>query len=615
MVALFVLLMGAALLWAKPAHAATKWVTNTLDSGVGSLRNQLAGTSAGDTIAFSVTGVITINRELSITHSVIISGRGMDLLTINGNDASRVFTVANNIPAQIKNLTIANGSADTGAGIQNAGVLTVTGVRFINNKATGTGFGGGILNDGRLIIINAIFSGNNASKYGGAVFNQRILTLTSSTLVGNSAYYGGGGVFNVIPGMVSEGSANGVSGLSIISDCNVLTNTTTAGYWDAGGGIFNYYGAMTVMGGLVAYNSALRGGGLYNFYGSVSVNNASITDNAATLSPGNSPGGGGGIFSSGYVTLVNTLVARNTANSGGGIFHYDGGQLRLISSTIDSNSSGGISINTQSQLVLISSTISNNGGGIRADHVQMWIDGSAIHNNTSYDGSGIWMFSSALTMTNSSVYSNHGSGDGGGISSVMSILLINTSTIYSNTTTGWGGGIASQMGYYRGALTITQSTIAGNHADGGGGGIYAGYGDALLNYDTIVRNTTGGSGGGLVVNVGAAVVTGAIIAESTGGDCSGSVQSIGHNLDSDATCSFTATTDISNTPPILGPLQNNGGYTLTSIPLPGSPAIDAGGNTCPAKDQRGKSRPQNHACDIGAVEALMKYGLLPTVIR
>ena len=86
MILLFVLLMGAALLWAKPARAATIWVTNTLDSGAGSLRNQLAGTSAGDTIAFSVTGVITINRELSITHSVIISGSDMDLLTLNSHD-------------------------------------------------------------------------------------------------------------------------------------------------------------------------------------------------------------------------------------------------------------------------------------------------------------------------------------------------------------------------------------------------------------------------------------------------------------------------------------------------------------------------------------------------
>lgn len=59
---------------------------------------------------------------------------------------------------------------------------------------------------------------------------------------------------------------------------------------------------------------------------------------------------------------------------------------------------------------------------------------------------------------------------------------------------------------------------------------------------------------------------------------------------------------------ILNPtLSNNGGLTQTHALVPGSPAIDGAG-TCPAKDQRGVSRPQDGnndglpICDIGAFE-------------
>jgi len=65
--------------------------------------------------------------------------------------------------------------------------------------------------------------------------------------------------------------------------------------------------------------------------------------------------------------------------------------------------------------------------------------------------------------------------------------------------------------------------------------------------------------------------------------------------------------------PLLGPLANNGGSTLTHALLPGSPAIDAGDPAvCAAApvnnlDHRGVARPQGSACDIGAVEADLIY--------
>lgn len=57
--------------------------------------------------------------------------------------------------------------------------------------------------------------------------------------------------------------------------------------------------------------------------------------------------------------------------------------------------------------------------------------------------------------------------------------------------------------------------------------------------------------------------------------------------------------------PLLGPLQDNGGFTLTQAPGPGSPAVDAGDPAnCSGVDQRGVARPQGPRCDIGAVEVI-----------
>jgi hypothetical protein len=100
-----------------------------------------------------------------------------------------------------------------------------------------------------------------------------------------------------------------------------------------------------------------------------------------------------------------------------------------------------------------------------------------------------------------------------------------------------------------------------------------------------------------------------------GGDCrveapSGSSTSHGYNLDSDGSCQLTAPTDLPGTDPRLGPLQDNGGPTLTHALLPGSPALDAipwGVNGCGTSligDQRWQARPEagEGACDIGAYE-------------
>src|SRR5262249_52070792 len=92
----------------------------------------------------------------------------------------------------------------------------------------------------------------------------------------------------------------------------------------------------------------------------------------------------------------------------------------------------------------------------------------------------------------------------------------------------------------------------------------------------------------------------------TAPDLSGSLGSQGHNLigNTEGGSGFHET-DLLNVNPLLGPLQDNGGPTLTHALLPGSPAIDGGDPTdAPEWDQRGEGfyRVVGKNIDIGAYE-------------
>src|SRR5215831_16628199 len=90
-------------------------VTNTNDSGTGSLRDALAAANDGDTIdATGVSGTILLTSgELQINHNVTINGPGAASLSVNGNATSRVFeNFASDVT--ISGFTVTNGLPLTG---------------------------------------------------------------------------------------------------------------------------------------------------------------------------------------------------------------------------------------------------------------------------------------------------------------------------------------------------------------------------------------------------------------------------------------------------------------------------------------------------------------------
>jgi hypothetical protein len=166
-------------------------------------------------------------------------------------------------------------------------------------------------------------------------------------------------------------------------------------------------------------------------------------------------------------------------------------------------------------------------------------------------------------------------------------------------------------------VTVTLRALTIRHGSIGGPGYPPAYGGGLANEGTLtlIQSTvSGNNGGGGLWNEGTLTLTHSLVANHSSGDCgNGSTSAVisqGYNLDSDGSCQLTAPTDRPGVDPLVGPLQDNGGPTLTHALLPGSPAIDAipwsanGCGTSLISDQRWQARPQpvGAACDIGAYE-------------
>jgi hypothetical protein len=218
----------------------------------------------------------------------------------------------------------------------------------------------------------------------------------------------------------------------------------------------------------------------------------------------------------------------------------------------------------------------------------------------------------SLTIVNSTIAGNTSVTGGAGIRAGGATLTIVNSTISGNQTTGSPGfGPALYVAGSKTKATVTNSTISGNVAAENSSARSAVFSNGEL---TLINSTVvGNDGGGIRRNSGTVTLFNSIVASQvTGPDCeTPSVVSEGHNLDSDGTCNLTAPGDQPNVDPLLEPLQDNGGRTLTHALLAGSPAINAGARIgCPTTDQRGIARPQGPSCDIGAFEF---DGLVATV--
>jgi uncharacterized protein (TIGR03437 family) len=263
------------------------------------------------------------------------------------------------------------------------------------------------------------------------------------------------------------------------------------------------------------------------------------------------------------------------------------------------------------------------GGGILSDSNLTLTRCNIVSNASTLAGGGIYLAGSTGTFTECSFNGNMSGGDGGGAVTVRGGAngMFTGCTFNGNTTSGNRGG-AVELNNSSGAFT--NCTVSGNMANFGAGiALFNTSGNQTLAVTncTITGNTSFGNNvSGLLVEVATGLTTTAtlrnsIIANNSGiNNVGGIISSQGFNLTSDNSTTFlNQATDITNTNPQLGALQNNGGATPTHALLPNSPAIDKGSAVAGlTTDQRGRTRPFDVAgisaanggdsSDIGAVE-------------
>ncbi len=232
-------------------------VTNTSDSGPGSLRQAIAASNAtpgADTITFQsgVTGsIILTSGQLTITDALTIVGPGANQLAISGNNASGVFEIrAVTSDVTISGLTVTNGRGSYAGGgilVGTVGTFNLINAAVTNNTATDTGggleFGPKLNSPSTLNISGSTFSGNR-SKEGGAIHLEGgTANITNTTISGNTATeaYGGGisnfeSVITINHSTITGNSSSGTSvrgsggGVANLNITNItVANTIIAG--------------------------------------------------------------------------------------------------------------------------------------------------------------------------------------------------------------------------------------------------------------------------------------------------------------------------------------------------------------------------------------------------
>lgn len=336
-------------------QAASFTVTNTLDSGVGSLREavQLANSLPGaDIIDFSITtgSTIYLSSELNISDSVTITGPGAGdpgSIILDGGNANRHIN-AGGFPAYsgqsitLENITLTNGNSGSDEG------------------------GAVLVNNADLILNHSLISGNSADGAyaggGGIAVRNGNATLTQSTISGNTVtglYANGGGL------LVSDGDAT--------LNQSIISGNQAVGTNSFGGGLYVGSGNAILTQSIVSGNTVsgdyAQGGGLHVYIGNATLTQSTVSGNSST---GFEATAGGIFVYTGNAMFTQTTVSGNQAlgtDSFGGAIYVFNSETIITQSTIFNNTAetgaGGISANlsiASKNITLINSILSGNTG-------------------------------------------------------------------------------------------------------------------------------------------------------------------------------------------------------------------------------------------------------------
>lgn len=319
-------------------------------------------------------------------------------------------------------------------------------------------------------------------------------------------------------------------------------------------------------------------------------------DAKTSTGPGGSGGDGGAISAS-----------NATLDISDSLFDFDhGGQAGSPGPAFSfgilggGGSGGAISLRAGSTLMLARSTLSNNGAGTATVPF-----GSSPPMTF---GGALFVSGNSVATVSQSVFDANAGDD---YTFGIAIAVTGGSLAMTQSSVTRNSGLFSAVLAQNATLQLTNVTVAGN-ADVDSAIVLAQSASMSMDFVTVSGNHNG------INSFGASGVysyRNSIIAGNTLKDCqsntAASFVSLGYSVVGTG-CSSNATRDVVSTAPRLGPLTDNGGFGATMMPLPTSPAINAG--SCAASsssiDQRGRARPAAvvhvadavDGCDIGALE-------------
>jgi len=412
------------------------------------------------------------------------------------------------------------------------------------------------------------------------------LTIDGVTLQHGSYVYNGPNIYGgLAPGACVMSGASVTITNSTIEDCNASGKSVSGAAIRSLGKLYlvdSTVSNVTASASATDISATIYGGAIYAkaayIYGST-VTNATITASSTTAFSGVL---GGGLFGSYGVVLKDSTVS---------------GVNVTVSAAKDAYAKGG-GVGTPATIIMSNSTVSNN----------------SVHGTPGAGASGEYIYTSAI---------------GGGGIYVVAVprglppqSTIENSTISGNSaicdgepgqyTVGGGGGLGSWSPL---PLTITNSTFSGNSTNLDGGALYTRHLGSIALANATITDNSARNGGAIADKDGEAaygiVSHSSIVAGNHQTEPANPVEIFtahavtgANNLIASANVALP--TDTLDGDPLLGPLADNGGATLTHALLAGSPAIDAGSNLADlVTDQRGNGyvRVFGTAADIGAFES------------
>lgn len=280
--------------------------TGALGSPVCSIGDAIALASSGDTIRIAPG---TYFENVVISDDVELLGEaGASVTIVDGSAAGSVVTVPAQVTAVINGLTLTNGQATTGGGVNVAGAITLRNSTVSMNSAS---MGGGIGTDatgGAVIEIDACTISQNYSMIGGGIHSAGSqVSISASTLADNGGFTSG-----------SSGAGINLTGGSNL----VLISSTVCGNdSEFGGGLRSFDSDFELTNSTFSANRANRGGGIYSSgsgYGQITsctiASNWSLGYCRAAVE----------VRSGSYVGMSSTIVGLN----GGSAFCVTGRDLR-----------------------------------------------------------------------------------------------------------------------------------------------------------------------------------------------------------------------------------------------------------------------------------------------